>query len=92
MKKIIAIILAALMLFTFVACGNNGAEGSKKGRKTLADKTPKELYDAAIEYIKGLTNYEILIDSMYNTTYDGQSTTDSSTTLHRCSGDTFYYL
>lgn len=92
MKKIIAIILAALMLFTFVACGNNGVEGSKKGRKTLADKTPKELYDAAIEYIKGLTNYEILIDSMYNTTYDGQSTTESSTTLHRCSGDTFYYL
>ena len=92
MKKIIAIILAALMLFTFVACSGGGANGSKKGRKTLADKTPKELYDAAITYIKGLTNYEILVDSVYNTTYEGQSTTESSTTLHRCSGDTFYYL
>lgn len=95
MKKIFALVLAALMLFTFVACnseGDNANGGSKQGKTTLADKTPKEIYDEAVVYIKGLSNYEILIDSVYNTTYNGESTTESSTTLHRCSGDTFYYL
>ena len=93
MKKIIALILAALMLFSFVACNSNNVEGSdKKGVETLAGKTPKEIYDAAIVYIKGLTNYEILIESTYNTSYEGESATETSTTLHRSTGDTFYYL
>ena len=46
----------------------------------------------AYDYIKALENYEILIDSKYVTTYEGETTEESSSTLHKCSGDTFYYL
>ena len=94
MKKILAILMAALLLFTAVACNNNSSDDDnvKKGVETLADKTPLELYEAAIDYIKGLENYEVLIDSKYITTYEGETAEETSTTLHRCSGDTFYYL
>jgi cyclophilin family peptidyl-prolyl cis-trans isomerase len=95
MKKILAMIMAAILLFTAVACNNNDSsdeDNVKKGVETLAGKTPIELYSSSIDYIKALENYEILIDSKYVTTYEGETTEESSSTLHKCSGDTFYYL
>lgn len=96
MKKILALIMAILFLFTAFGCnGVNSEEGkdnAKKGLETLGGKAPKEAYTSAIDYIKALNNYEILIDSKYITTYEGETNEESSSTLHRCSGDTFYYL
>ena len=88
MKKVLSIILATILLFAAVGCSNGG----KKGVKSLAGKTPQELYNAAIEYIQKLENYEILIESNYKTTYEGETGEESSTTLHKSSGDSFYYL
>ena len=98
MKKILAIIMAMLLLLAAVGCNNgNGndtdpAGNVKKGVEKLAGKTPKEIYNASIEYIKKLENYEILIESDYKTSYEDEINEESSTTLHKCSGDTFYYL
>lgn len=94
MKKILAIIMAAILLFGAVACGNESTddENIKKGVETLAGKTANELYNAAIDYIKSLQNYEVLIDSKQMSTYDGETIEYNSTELHRCSGDSFYYL
>ena len=98
MKKILAIIMAMLLLLAAVGCNNgNGnvtdsAGNVKKGVEKLAGKTPKEIYNASIEYIKKLENYEILIESDYKTAYEDEINEESSTTLHKCSGDTFYYL
>lgn len=97
MKKIFAIVLAMAVLFAFCACKsekNEDTEESETGVKaldTLAEKTPKELYNEAMEYIKALTNYEIVIDSVYKTEYEGETSEEVSNTVHRSSGDTFYY-
>ena len=98
MKKILAIIMAMFLLVATVGCSNGSGddtdylESGKKGVEKLAGKTPKEIYDASIEYIKKLENYEILIESDYKTSYEDEINEESSTTLHKCSGDTFYYL
>ena len=98
MKKILAIIMAMFLLVATVGCSNGSGddtdylEPGKKGVEKLAGKTPKEIYDASIEYIKKLENYEILIESDYKTSYEDEINEESSTTLHKCSGDTFYYL
>ena len=93
MKKILALVMAALLLFLAVGCNSgNTDENGKKGEKLLAGKTPMELYSEAIDYIKALQNYEVLIESKYITTYDGKTEEETATTLHRCSGDSFYYL
>ena len=90
MKKILALILASLMIFSLFACSKK--EEEPKAVSTLADKTPKEIYDAAIEYVKSLTNYEILIESNYKTAYQDEVSEESSKTLHCCTEDTFYYF
>ena len=92
MKKILAFIMAVVLVLSLVACGNGGDDNANKGVELLAEKTPKELYAAAIDYIKSLTNYEIVIDSKYTTTVEGQTDTDSVHTLYKSTGDSFYYL
>ena len=97
MKKIFAIILTALLLFSYTACSNSNSDESsgdnvKQGLQTLAGKTPLELYNSAIDYVKSLENYEILVDSKFTTTYEGETSEETSSTLHKCSGDSFYYL
>lgn len=91
MKRLLALFMAIILLFATVGCNNSIQEG-KKGQETLADKTPKELYAESVEYIKGLTNYEIVIQSDYKLTYGEETWDESSTTLHKSSGDSFYYL
>lgn len=93
MKRILAIFMATILLFAAVGCNNtDGIKEGKKGKATLAEKTPKEIYDEAIAYIKSLTNYEIVVESNYKLNYEGERFDESSTTLHKCSGDSFYYL
>ena len=58
----------------------------------MGGKTPKEAYDAAMDYVKSLESYEVVIQSDFKTTYEGETSEENSTTLHKCSGDTFYYL
>lgn len=101
MKKFFAIGLVIAILFAFCACNKNTdgdgettgdtSSNAKKGVTELAGKTPGELYNAAMEYIKSLTNYEIIIDSAYKTEYQGETSEEISQTVHRCSGDTFCY-
>ena len=92
MKKILAFIMAVVLTFSLVACGNSGDDNTKKGVELLAGKTPGELYNAAIDYIKALDNYEILIEAAYKTAYEDEINEEYSSTLHKCSGDSFYYL
>ena len=47
-----------------------------QGVELLAGKTPKELYNETINYIKALTNYEIVIDGSYKYTYYEVEETD----------------
>ena len=67
MKKISAILLSIILIFSLFGCNKNDGEESVK---LLAEKTPAELYAEAIQYIKSLTNYEIVIESLYKTTID----------------------
>lgn len=94
MKRILAFFMVMILLLAAIGCNNtdNTDSDTKKGELTLAGKTPKELYDAAIAYIKSLENYEVVIESNYKTTYEDETSEESSTTLHKCSGDSFYYL
>ena len=94
MKKILALIMAVILVLCAAGCANTDSneETAKKGETLLAGKSPKELYNSAIDYVKALENYEIVIDSLYKTTYEGETSEESNTALHRCSGDTFYYL
>ena len=94
MKRVLALILVLLFVFSLAACAGNESEtqDATKGVETLEGKTPKEIYDAAIAYVKGLTNYEVLVDGSYKSTYEGETAEDLSTSLYRCSGDSFYYL
>ena len=93
MKKIVALVMAFILLLTaMVGCANKDEPQTKKGETTLAGKTPKEIYDEAISYIKSLENYEVLIEAKYVTSYEDEISEETSTTLHRCSGDSFYYL
>ena len=100
MKKIFAIVLALSILFAFCACNKSTENSSddstedteaEKALTELAGKSPKDLYNSAIEYVKSLTNYEIIIDSTYKTEYEGETSEEVSQTVHRCSGDTFCY-
>lgn len=94
MKKTVALIMVLILLLTAISgcASKDEPPQTKKGETTLAGKTPKEIYDEAISYIKSLENYEILIDSKYKTSYEDEINEETSTTLHRCSGDSFYYL
>lgn len=94
MKKILAILMAIILLFVAVGCNNNEeGDGSEtlKGEKLLAGKSAKDVYNAAIEYIKGLENYQIDVESNYKTTYEDEVSEESAFTTHKCSGDTFEY-
>ena len=95
MKRFLAFFLVIVFLFAAVGCNNtdeNEISGGKKGETTLGNKTPKEAYDAAMDYVKTLENYEVIIQSDFKTTYEGETSEENATTLHKCSGDTFYYL
>lgn len=93
MKKILAIFMAIILLFVAVGCNNEEGEASEtlKGEKILAGKSAKDTYNAAIEFIKGLKNYEVDIESKYKLTYDEEVSEQTSHTTHKCSGDTFEY-
>ena len=63
MKKIFAIVLALSILFAFCACNKNTENSgddstedteAEKALTELAGKSPKDLYNSAIEYIKSL--------------------------------------
>lgn len=88
MKKFSAILLSIILIFSLFGCNKNDGEESVK---LLAEKTPAELYAEAIQYIKSLTNYEIVIESLYKTTIEGVEENDPAVTLYRSSGDSFYY-
>ena len=95
MKKILAIFMALILLFVAVGCNKADGEGEEsetlKGEELLAGKSAKDVYNAAIEYIKALENYEIDIESNYKTTYEGEVSEENAFTTHKCSGDTFEY-
>ena len=92
MKKILSLMLAVFMMLSFVSCKESKEEDNgPKVEAPLLGKTPKELYDEAIEYVKALTNYEILIETNYKTAYKDEIDEENSTTLHCCTGDTFSY-
>ena len=78
MKKSLIIILLVLVLFTAVTCAFSkvGQIGKIPGEEKLGGKTPKEIYNEAIDYIKGLKNYEIVIDGSYKYTYFEAGETD----------------
>ena len=88
MKRILALALAIFITLAIVACDKNE---DNKELSVLADKTPKELYNSAIDYVKSLTNYEILIESNYKTAYNDEISEESARTLHCSTGDSFYY-
>ena len=95
MKKFLAIFMAIILLFAAVGCDKADGEGEEsetlKGEELLAGKSAKDVYNAAIEYIKALENYEIDIESNYKTTYEGEVSEENAFTTHKCSGDTFEY-
>ena len=102
-KKKLAIILSIIISLVLIAATvtvilivnhnkQSVEDDAPKGIELLAGKTPKELYLSSIDYVKALENYEVLIDSKYITSYEDEMSEESSSTLHRCSGDTFYYL
>ena len=94
MKKILIFLMALLMIFTAIGCNNQETEtdSSKKGYKTLNGKDSQEIYNSAIDYVKSLKNYEILVSTTYKQTSSGETLEQSHTELHKCSGDSFYYL
>ena len=63
MKKFISFLLAVILTFSLFSCGGNEEESEIK---LLAGKTPAEVYAGAIQFIKSLTNYEIVMESVYN--------------------------
>lgn len=100
MKKILSLLMALLMILTLIGCTNkeenkdtkDTAETAKKGFPTLNGKDSKELYTAAIDYVTALQNYEIDVYTTYKMTFEGETTEEAHHTLHKCSGDSFYYL
>ena len=78
MKKSLLIIGLVLVLFVGVTFGVSKLAELGAGDKTLADKTPKELYSDTIKYIKGLTNYEIVVDTTYKYEYTPEGETDEN--------------
>lgn len=97
MKKILSLFIALLMIFTLIGCADkeenkDTAETAKKGFPTLNGKDSKEIYTSAIDYIATLKNYEIDVYTTYKISFDGRTTEEAHHTLHKCSGDSFYYL
>ena len=71
MKKSLVVVVLLLIVFTVATCSFSkmGEVGKLPGEEKLGGKTPKTLYAEAIDYIKGLTNYEIAFDGNYTYTY-----------------------
>ena len=71
MKKSFVVVVLLLIVFTVATCSFSkmGEVGKLPGEEKLGGKTPKTLYAEAIDYIKGLTNYEIAFDGNYTYTY-----------------------
>ncbi len=81
MKKLTALLLAFVMLLStaaLVSCGDEepttdggGNTPAKETVDTLAGKTPKELYDAALAQVSTLTNFEMVSEQIiYLPAYD----------------------
>ena len=88
MKKFISFLLAVILTFSLFSCGGNEEESEIK---LLAGKTPAEVYAGAIQFIKSLTNYEIVLESVYKTTHNGVQEEEIATSIYKSSGDSFYY-
>ena len=73
------------------ASQNAASSNTNQKQSKLANKTPKELYSASADYLKSLQNYEIVIESKYKTTYNGQISNETVTSSYKSSGDTFCY-
>ncbi len=50
MKKIIAILMAGIMIFAFAACGGNGDEEETKGETTVAETTTSPMVNAETRF------------------------------------------
>ena len=73
MKKLIALLLAVVMVVALAACGNPGTtttqtENTKEENTTPADTTPEEVTPAEVEEEKDYSGYTIRIYSNSNTT------------------------
>ncbi|MBO5938532.1 MAG: hypothetical protein J6Q82_03425 [Clostridia bacterium] len=52
---------------------SSGGKTPKEGVDVLNGKTPKELYEAAIEKVSAMTNYELITNQVIDMTYQNQS-------------------
>ena len=97
MKKFLSLILAFVMIaFTFTACnkspkGSETLQPSDVGLVTLADKTPKEAYDAAVAKINSMTVYDVEIKSAYTTSYLENSATTNVIEKYVTDGTTYFF-
>ena len=103
MKRTLVIIVLLLVIFTVVTCNfSNIGKVGETGFEKLANKTPKEIYANSIAYIKGLTNYEIVMKGSYKYTYyefdetgapvgDPIVQEESQTSVYKGTDNTFSY-
>ena len=104
MKKFLAMILATLMILTLASCtGDTDETGSSdtqesesvsegtQGIATVAGKTPKELYNAAVAEINAMTNYQLKIIDYTTTSYLDESYVDTYTSEYKTDGISTYY-
>lgn len=96
MKKLLAGLIAVLMLFTVVGCDlRSEAESSKvvlPGVKLLSGKDAKGLYDSSIKYLEALENFEMSVVETYNIKSGEKTEEYSNTTQYNKSGQTLSYL
>lgn len=93
LKKSLAFFLTLCLVLSFSSCIKQAEKpGTKKGMKLLSNKTPLEIYNSSIEYIKELTNYEIIVEASHTIDYNDAPIENSSRTVYKSSGNTYSFL
>ena len=105
MKKFLSIILALLLIIALASCTTGGDETQSseteseymgdetvvETAETIAGKTPKELYTAALAKINAMTNFKLNIIDKTVTSYLGESYVDTYNNEYKTDGNAVYY-
>lgn len=93
LKKSLAFFLTLCLVLSFSSCIKQAEKpGTKKGMKLLSNKTPVEIYSSSIDYIKGLTNYEIIVETAHTIGDGDEAIENSSRTVYKSSGNTYSFF
>jgi len=94
MKKFLSLFLAFLMiLLTFTACNKTpeASETQQTDILTLAGKTPKEAYDAAVSTVESMSVFDIYITTAYTSSYLDNSAVTNVKNMYMSDGTSYFY-